>query len=276
MKITVSSCRLEWFFGIEGAVKLLKETGFDGVDYDLRRGKPAPYPTDEIARELIDEEKKQLAAYGLVCEQAHGPFGMTEKCAFDMSDEMFARTVKSFGYYAELGAKYVIVHPVSHADGKEDEIPVNVEMYRALLPYAKKAGVKIATENVFYRTMQTPEKVNRLLREVDDEDLVFCFDSGHSTVVGTAPEDFIAGVDPVYLKCLHLHDNDGVHDRHMLPYTGVMKWDKIIAALKKAGYNGNVNLEIPLYMEGLPHSMMPEAMALAAKVADHIRAELQK
>ena len=27
MKITVSSCRLEWFFGIEGAIKLLKEKG---------------------------------------------------------------------------------------------------------------------------------------------------------------------------------------------------------------------------------------------------------
>ncbi|MBE6641062.1 MAG: sugar phosphate isomerase/epimerase [Ruminococcaceae bacterium] len=275
MKLSISCCRLDWLYGTKGAIDFLKTTGFEAVDFDLRRGKKAPYPTEEEISVIIGDACTALKENGILCNQAHGPFGMKETGAWDMTNAIFARTVRSFFHYARLGAKYVVVHPVGRPDGS-DEIPVNVEMYKALLPYAKQAGVKIATENVFHITMQTPEKVNRLLDTVNDEDLVFCFDTGHSTVVGTAPEDFIAGVNPKYLQVLHLHDNDGVHDRHMLPYTGVMKWDKIIAALKAANYKGDVNLEIPLYIEGMFKEAMPRAITLAAKVAEHIREELLK
>lgn len=274
MKISVSCCRLEWIYGMQGAAELLRDVGFDAVDFDLRRGAKAPFPTKDEADAIIENAKIHLSANGIVCEQAHGPFGMKETCALDMSDEIFARTVNSFYQYARLGAKYVVVHPFGVADPEKDEVPGNVEMYRALLPYAKDAGVKIATENVFHRTMQTPEKINRLLHTVADEDLVVCFDTGHSTVVGTPPEEFISKLDPHFLQVLHLHDNDGVHDRHMLPYTGVMKWDKIIDALKAADYKGNVNLEIPLYIEGMCKEALPEAMVLAAKVGRHIAEKL--
>lgn len=274
MKTSVSCCRIEWKLGMEGMAKLLRDVGIDGVDFDVRRGAKAPYPTDDEIKALITSAQSALGANGLVCVQAHGPFGMKETCAHDMSDEIFARTVNSFYHYAKLGAKYVVVHPFGVSDPEKDEIPGNAEMYRALLPYAKDAGVKIATENVFHRTMQTPEKVNRLLHTVADEDLVFCFDTGHSTVVGIPPEEFISKVDPHFLQVLHLHDNDGVHDRHMLPYTGVMNWDNIIAALKAANYKGDVNLEIPLYIQGMFTEALPEAMALAAKVANRIREKL--
>ncbi len=274
MKTSVSCCRIEWKLGMEGMAKLLAEVGFDAVDFDLRRGAKAPFPTKEEADVIIADAKKHLSENGIFCEQAHGPFGMKETCALDMSDPIFSRTVYSFYHYARLGAKYVVVHPFGVSDPEKDEIPGNAEMYKALLPYAKDAGVKIATENIFHRTMQTPEKINRLLHTVADDDLVVCFDTGHSTVVGIPPEEFISKLDPYFLQVLHLHDNDGVHDRHMLPYTGVMKWNKIIDALKAANYKGNVNLEIPLYIEGMFTEALPEALVLASKVGRHIAEKL--
>ena len=46
------------------------------------------------------------------------------------------------------------------------------------------------------------------------------------------------------LKLVHLHDNDGRHDKHFQPFKGVIDWDAVCVAFKEVGYSGNFSLEL--------------------------------
>ena len=44
-----------------------------------------------------------------------------------------------------------------------------------------------------------------------------------------------------YIGCLHVHDNDGIHDLHQAPYSGVIDWKEVMQALKDINYQGVFN-----------------------------------
>ena len=264
MLLSIDSTRLRLRFGISETLHLLKNAGFEAFDFSFIKGRDIPFPEGEEMEEIIKEVKAAMKETGLVCHQTHAPYKLLENEEYTLENPHYREIVGTIKAAGKIGAKYVVVHPFKHNDGT-DEVDDIIEYYRSLLPYAKESGVKIATENLF-RAAQNPEKMNRLLRGIDDDDFVLCFDTGHSAVVGIPPEEFLREVDFKYLKVLHLHDNDGKRDLHQLPYTGTLKWDSIIVALAKGGYSGNMNLEVPLYIEKLPDSAIPEALALAEKV----------
>jgi sugar phosphate isomerase/epimerase len=48
------------------------------------------------------------------------------------------------------------------------------------------------------------------------------------------------------LKALHIADNLGTNDDHMLPYgKGTLGWSEIMVALREVGYSGLFNYEVP-------------------------------
>lgn len=264
MILSVSVARLVWRFGLENALEYVSKAGFDAFDFSFFKEKGKPQTDEQEIIETALRVKAIAKEKGLVCNQIHAPHRLLENEEYILQNPHFREMVYAIRGAGILGAKYVVVHPFRHDDGS-DEVDDVIEFYRTLLPYAKESGVKIATENLF-RAAQNPEKMNRLLYGVDDEDFVLCFDTGHSAVVGIPPENFLSKVDAKYLKVLHLHDNDGKRDLHQLPYLGTMNWNNIIAELAKCGYSGDMNLEIPLYIDNLPDMAIPEALALAVKV----------
>ena len=60
------------------------------------------------------------------------------------------------------------------------------------------------------------------------------------------------------LKALHIADNLGSKDDHILPYgQGTVKWAEIMKALRETGYKGLFNFEVP----GENHCPEPVLMA---------------
>jgi sugar phosphate isomerase/epimerase len=48
------------------------------------------------------------------------------------------------------------------------------------------------------------------------------------------------------LKALHIADNEGAYDQHLMPYgRGNIRWDRFMAALNERAYDGLFNFEIP-------------------------------
>lgn len=45
------------------------------------------------------------------------------------------------------------------------------------------------------------------------------------------------------LIALHLHDNNGQEDAHVLPFTGNVNWNRIASKLEKINYTGATALE---------------------------------
>ena len=143
-------------------------------------------------------------------------------------------------------------------------------MSDAIICYCEKYGICVAVENLFNR-IRTPEELNRIVERIGSPYIVACVDVGHAALTGHKPEDFIAGMNPDILACLHVQDVDYKEDRHMLPFTESLDWTAIMTSLKKKGYKGDITLEIIKYLDQHPVELLPDALAFSAKIANHLR-----
>ena len=69
-----------------------------------------------------------------------------------------------------------------------------------------------------------------------------CFDIGHSHLAGRVLQDIEEY--GIYFYTTHIHDNDGLHDTHQLPFSGTIPWTEVMKALKKVDYKWGFMLEI--------------------------------
>ena len=115
------------------------------------------------------------------------------------------------------------------------------------------------------------EKLNEVAGE---ECFGICYDSGHANITGKDHYKEILAYGK-HLKVLHLHDTDGVHDTHLIPYTGryldrqATDWDSILAALAEIGYDGSINFECEGSITAFPENARPDALRLLASIGKH-------
>ena len=119
-------------------------------------------------------------------------------------------------------------------------------------------------------SISPPAETLRLIEAIDDPNVAFCLDTGHSIVRDTQPGEAVR-MGAKYLRVLHVHDSDGVQDRHWYPGTGAVDWDDFTAALKGVGFAGVLSMETRPG-EGLPedaHRQEDQKIAaIARKLAD--------
>ena len=69
------------------------------------------------------------------------------------------------------------------------------------------------------------------------------------------------------LRALHINDNRGEKDDHLLPYLGYVEWEPVLRALKEIGYAGDFTYEIHNFTSGFHPEMHHEAMEFSCKTA---------
>ena len=277
MKIAMESYPLTKYFDEATGYKLVKQAGFDGVDLSQFYG--VVDLLNENYREKAKETRRLLDEAGLICVQSHAPFYLKEKPEFpgfrygmnmDLSEPGFLALVRSMEYAAIAGAPQIVVHGIQVPSGSRtsESWDYNYKFYKALAPYAKKFGIKIAVENLGRECFPTPVMHSEMLRRLDDpETFCACFDMGHSFLCFVRPQDFLRDMPRGMVQALHVHDNFGTQDNHLLPGHGKLKWEEITKALAEIGYDGYFTLEVPGYWPAFTAEEMPDAIALAAKVA---------
>ncbi len=107
---------------------------------------------------------------------------------------------------------------------------------RRLVSYAKELGVKIAFENT-----RINGYLEYVLGNISDENVGVCYDSGHCHAHFKDEFDFEFFKDRIF--AVHLHDNHGLGDEHLIPFDGTIDWDWTIKGLKRSSYDGPVTLE---------------------------------
>jgi sugar phosphate isomerase/epimerase len=91
--------------------------------------------------------------------------------------------------------------------------------------------------------ISTMDRIVNAVAEVNSPYVGICLDTGHVNVFAEHDlGDAVRQAAP-YLKTLHIHDNDGKGDRHMLPYLGTANWDSFTTALAEIGYTGSMSME---------------------------------
>lgn len=268
--------------------KHLKALGYDAVDYQpfcTEPGRGIFALNDKEFEAFLKQDAKYARENGLEIIQTHGlwPYDDTKPEQYDLKLEGMIRSIRGS---AIVGAKYVVMHPVmptgwapsSHHD---EDVAVNTEYFRKLVPYAKEYGIKIALENMpsYYVPCGCIKELVDCIDAIDSEYLVACLDTGHcntSGIIGTPGEKIGDAIRMLgdRIGCLHIHDNDGRNDLHLAPFNGTVEWDSFIDALCEIRYNGVINFEC--HTPSAPDFLKAPAEKWIADAARYFAEEIYK
>ena len=131
--------------------------------------------------------------------------------------------------------KLVMMHLTSK-DSQEYNT-LGLTRIKKIVDFAKELNIKVALENVHY-----PGYLEFVLNNIKNDNVGVCFDTGHYHYYFQDNFDFSQFKDRIFI--VHLHDNHGTKDEHLLPFDGNINWLNIIKNLKVCNYNGPITLEI--------------------------------
>ncbi len=280
----------------EKTFKMYKDAGIGAVDYNfdcvfegyLIRSKKQ-FPLFDSGIDKMAEHFKAIKTaadkYGIVFGQTHAPFSSQlvggDTCYNAYLKDLIIACIKMT---AVLGAPYIVIHPVFADNLKqltpEEEHRLNIDFYSSLIPALKENGVVACLENmwvggkskIYGAICSDMDEANEYIDELNEiagEQLFgFCYDSGHATLVG---QDHRKNLKRIArnLKALHLHDVDGLHDNHTLPFYGITDWEYLMKALSEIGYSGTLNFEASYGWQNIPAETRGAALNLLGAFGKH-------
>lgn len=159
---------------------------------------------------------------------------------------------------------------VLHLDGRfpegtspEEIHEKNAAALRALVAHMEGWDMKICLENLCKR-FYAVEDLLSYVNEIGEEHLALCLDTGHLNLTRASSQgDFVRKAGK-HLGALHIADNMGERDNHLMPFLAVGQVDiyDLLGALRDVGYDELYNLEIP----GERHEPLPIRAAKLAYV----------
>ena len=273
MRLSIDNGSLCRTFGLEGGLRMIREAGFDDIDYSFScfdvHGQL--FPAD--FRETMKETRVLLKEIGLGCTQTHspipvsyGPLTIHFGEALDLSNPHFADMVHALESTAILGAKQIVFHALAVPQGGASEqfMEFNTAYFRALEPFAKDFGVRIGIENLekISGNLYKAEWQDALLDRLDSPQFYALVDLGHAAASETPPDAHLRAIRRGRVQGLHFHDFN-TQEAHVVPGLGVTDWDKVAQALVEIGYEGNLAMEVVTHRL-FPKSVIPVALGFTA------------
>jgi len=145
---------------------------------------------------------------------------------------------------ATLSSDVIILHLPERAEASDEVWRQVLKSLDDLEPYARAQGVRIAIENC-----SSFDPVERVLSQYSDDYLGLCYDSGHGNLDGEGPDRLEKLTHR--LIAIHLSDNDGASDQHVLPFSGTVDWPRLARIIAESPYEKCVNLEVCIQNTGL-------------------------
>jgi sugar phosphate isomerase/epimerase len=275
-------------FDPETAIRMMAKAGFDAMDFSFTGKSYAakycgPDANTPAFRDYLRGLRAQAEDAGVPFLQAHAP---APSSSIDplTNRERFDAIVVAMRNSSCLGIPKIVVHPVQHLTYAEDGVPerlfeMNLEFYKRLEPYCEEYNIKIAVENMWQRaadrrishsTCSRPAEFARYVDALDSEWFIGCLDIGHAYLVDEDPAAFIEHLGGTRLKALHVHDVDGVHDSHTIPYQGKVDWESVMAALARIGYEGELTYEAVCFLDKTPDAAYPSGLSHMAEIGRYL------
>ena len=113
----------------------------------------------------------------------------------------------------------------------------------AITRFGAPRGVRIALENL------SPGNFDGLARVFDSygpESVGLCYDAGHGRLAADGLDRLERMTDR--LISMHLHDNNGKADQHMLLFSGKVDWGRLARIIARSPYDKPINMEVTMKM----------------------------
>ena len=254
-------------FGLPEAVRLIGAAGFDAADISMFDDEWNQWMFADGFGPRVLEVKRAAKEAGIVLNQAHAPFPTMKDGDAEFNEKRMAQVKRSIEIAGMLEVRNIVVHPVVF---KKQMKAKNLTMYRELQSAARKAGVRIALENMWGRDSRRnvicknvcsdAESLAEYFDALDPDLFSVCLDLGHIGLVGDYEVGTIKKLGAKRLKCLHVHDTDYRNDLHTLPWCGRLPWQEIMAALGEIGYTGDLTFEADNFIAHTPKTLIPSAL----------------
>jgi len=245
----------------ERGFEIMKKCGFDSADFTALMDPVSELgvlPLGELKARLR-EIKRAADNAGIEIYQMHGTFVWPITNA--TAEERKAWTEfsqKGILAAAELGSPRYVIHPMMPFGPAGDEdsevyLEANRVFLTELCKTAKEVGSVICLENMPFvkQSLHTPCQVRDFIKEIPYDNVAVCLDTGHALYVGLKLEESVRELGEC-IESLHVHDNFGNGDQHLMPFTAKGDWDGFAKAIGEC-----VPESVPLILETEPSHKLP-------------------
>jgi sugar phosphate isomerase/epimerase len=203
----------------------------------------------------IEELRKEIKRYNISVESIHMPMNGVDISSLEEYDRIKSvrEIEKSIITASKLNSKLVVIHPGGKCNGiadRETRMSKCITSLTEIVEFCSQWDIKIAIENTLPGRLGSHwSEIQYILETISSEYLGVCLDTGHymlnqeSTERGTLKLD----KEPIdwkkHLFHIHIHDNDGKSDLHLLPEEGGFPWSQLLSYLKMIQYQGVLIIE---------------------------------
>jgi len=222
-----------------------------------------------------EEVRRTLEAGGLAPDSLHGYFSLEgfDGPPCDLSSgnaglrQASLAIMEGEARYARiLGCRDIIVHPVPSGDTQNDAFreAMLTESACRLAEIGREHDVRFLIENMPPPMFGRAAALRRVVDATASPHVGLAYDSGHATLAG----DPIGAIHAMGLRLwgVHIHDNLGAKDDHLIPGLGVIPFDAVAHALAVVGYSGTFILEVYRTTAEVRRDLTPERLAFIERL----------
>ncbi len=182
----------------------------------------------------------------------HGPFGVN--CDISVPDDKARKKAidemnLTIETAAKVGARIVIMHPgnilTNSQDGSEKNrrIETSIQSLKIISETAKKKNVRLALENMLGGMVCGEAwQLEKIVGALDKDVVGVCIDVSHASLCKEL--DKLLKTFAGRIIAVHISDNHGKNDDHLIPGEGMLDFVKIAKKLKEINYGGVFTLEV--------------------------------
>jgi sugar phosphate isomerase/epimerase len=196
-----------------------------------------------LLRDIVDDFLELTPSWDLQYS-IHAPLSDVNIGAINprLREAALNEVLESMGAAHRMGVDLVTVHPgfLSPLTRLDREVAVTATMasLKTIDALAKDMGLRVALENMPEMPASMAKDPEELCHLMEGTDLGVCFDLGHANTVGNIP-DFLRIKDRIIN--MHVHDNVGDWDRHLVIGEGNVDFRKWLGAFRP--YSGRYVIE---------------------------------
>ena len=220
-----------WFsydLPINERLKLIKDAGFDAAS--LWWDGDEKYEQPDMTRKI-----------GLQIDNIHIPFKEPNRLWLDgiEGDDYQNMVISCIKDCKIHNISTAVIHLTSF---KENVTVTDIGLKRVgkIIDVAEKNQIKLAFENI-----TTLEHLNAVFNNFSSSNIGFCWDSGHEN--WNHPDQDCLALYGNKLFAVHINDNYGDGDAHVLPYDGTVNWKEKMQKLKGCKDIDFFTLEVDFY-----------------------------
>ncbi|NIS15295.1 MAG: sugar phosphate isomerase/epimerase [candidate division Zixibacteria bacterium] len=180
--------------------------------------------------------------FGLEIDSIHAPYDPT--CDLTQTQDIFAQNAvieikRSITAASELGVKKLIVHLSAFRPRKLSERMARIKLtVPEIVKFAGEKQVQIALENL---DSDSEVLFKYAMDLFESENLKFCYDNGHEMLYNESMD--LLKKYSGRLAVMHIHDNDGERDLHLIPFEGKLDFPALAGQLNKLERIPDITLE---------------------------------